>query len=64
MTEKDFKTAYSKPIGNTFFKGNVGLKKVINGFVMMFYDDKTDTITSSCYIPTGPLGYITKKTES
>lgn len=39
------------PIGDELWDVNIGLKRVPNGVVMMFYDVNTDTITSSCYIP-------------
>lgn len=51
MTEQDFKKALAIPVGKEHWSGNVGLKRVPNGLVMMFYDASRDCISGATYIP-------------
>ena len=51
MEKHDFTEALKLEIGKETWKGNIGLKKVPNGLVMMFYDASRDCISAATFIP-------------
>lgn len=51
MKKEDFEDIKKSAEGTEIWTDNQGLKRVPNGCLIMFYDGKTDSITSSAFIP-------------
>ena len=48
MTEKEL---LAINLGEIVWSGSFEILRVFNGWVYLFYDEKTDTITSSVFVP-------------